>query len=65
MTGCTTPASPFSSSGNGETLVWGTMMEFSLILLFAPFIPGLRSIPRKRRIHRLIWREHYRDSGRA
>jgi hypothetical protein len=56
---------PFNSSGNGDALVWATMMVFSLILLFVPFIPGLRSIPRKLRIYRLIWREHYRDSGGA
>jgi hypothetical protein len=56
---------PFNNSGNGDALVWGVMMLLSLILLFVPFIPGLRSIPRRLRIYRLIWREHYRDSGGA
>ncbi len=53
---------PFNSSGNGDVLVWGLMMLLSAGLVFMPFIPGLRSIPRKTRIYRVIWREHYRDT---
>ena len=53
---------PFNSSTNGDILVWGTMMALSAVLLFLPLIPGLRSIPRKLRIYRLIWREHYQDT---
>jgi hypothetical protein len=56
---------PFNSSGNADALVWGLMMVFSALLLLVPLIPGLRSVPRKLRIYRLIWREHYRDSGGA
>jgi hypothetical protein len=52
--------SPMNSSGNGDILVWGIMMLLSAGLLFTPFIPGLRSIPRKTGVYRLIWREHYR-----
>jgi len=51
--------SPMNSSGNGDILVWGIMMVLSAGLLLTPFIPGLRSIPRKTRVYRLIWREHY------
>jgi len=29
-----------------------------------PFIPGVRSIPRRIKIYRLIWRDHYRHAGR-
>ena len=54
---------PFNNSGNGDALVWGVMMVLSVLLLLVPVIPGLRSVPRKLRIYRLIWREHYRDSG--
>ncbi|HEY1222922.1 MAG TPA: cytochrome B6, partial [Acidimicrobiales bacterium] len=54
---------PFNNSGNGDALVWGVMMVLSVILLLVPLIPGLRSVPRKLRIYRLIWREHYRDAG--
>jgi hypothetical protein len=53
--------SPMNSSGNGDILVWGIMMVLSAGLLLMPFIPGLRSIPRKTRVYRIIWREHYRE----
>ena len=52
---------PFSSSGNADILVWGLMMLLTLLLALVPFIPGLRTIPRKVKIYRLIWKEHYRD----
>jgi hypothetical protein len=55
---------PFSSSGNGDVLVWGVMMLLSVGLLFVPFIPGLRSIPRLTRVYRIIWREHYENIER-
>ena len=53
---------PFSSSPNADVQVWAIMMVASLLLLLVPFIPGLRSIPRKVRVYRVIWREHYRSS---
>jgi hypothetical protein len=52
---------PFNSSGNGDILVWGLMMLLTLLLALVPFIPGIRSIPRKVKIYKLIWREHYRS----
>ncbi len=52
---------PFASSGNADALVWGLMMVLSVGLLAVPFIPGLRTIPRKSKVYRLIWREHYRS----
>ncbi|MDE3007907.1 MAG: hypothetical protein KGJ10_06045 [Acidobacteriota bacterium] len=52
---------PFSTSANADVQVWGVMMLLSVVLLFVPFIPGLRSIPRKTRVYRLIWREHYQN----
>ena len=51
---------PFASSSSADALVWGLMMVLSLLLLFVPLIPGLRSIPRGLKIYRLIWRRHYR-----
>jgi hypothetical protein len=36
------------------------MAALTLLLMFLPFIPGLRSIPRWIPIHRLIWRDYYR-----
>jgi hypothetical protein len=50
---------PFNTSANADALVWGTMMILSAGLLLVPFIPGIRSIPRKSKVYRLIWREHY------
>ncbi|MHB1209986.1 MAG: hypothetical protein ACYC1I_09820 [Acidimicrobiales bacterium] len=53
---------PFKTSANADVLVWGLMMLLSAVLLLVPFIPGLRSVPRKLKIYRLIWREHYRET---
>jgi len=54
---------PYSSSwsANADAMVWATMMVLSVGLLLVPFIPGLRTIPRKVKIYRLIWREHYQE----
>jgi hypothetical protein len=51
---------PFSTSENADALVWALMMLLTLGLMFLPFIPGLRSIPRWVPVHRLIWRDYYR-----
>ena len=55
---------PFSTSSNADAQVWGLMMLLTLALMFVPFIPGLRSIPRWIPIHKLIWRDYYRNAGR-
>lgn len=56
---------PFSTSGNADAQIWAIMMVLSALLLFVPFVPGLRSIPRLVPVYRLIWRDHYRQqSGR-
>jgi hypothetical protein len=55
---------PFSTSENADALVWGLMMLLTLGLVLVPFIPGLRSIPRWIPVHRLIWRDYYRDHPR-
>jgi hypothetical protein len=54
---------PFSTSDNADALVWGLMMLLSAVLVAVPFIPGLRSLPRKLGIHRLIWRDYYRTTA--
>jgi hypothetical protein len=56
---------PFSTSGNGDILVLAVMILLTAGLTLMPFIPGLRSIPRRSRIYRLIWREHYRTLQRS
>jgi len=50
---------PFSSSGNADALVWAVMMLLTLGLIFVPFLPVVRSIPRWVPVHRLIWRSWY------
>ncbi len=54
---------PFSTSDNADVEVWALMMLLTLLLMFLPFIPGLRTIPRWIPIHRLIWRDYYRRSS--
>jgi hypothetical protein len=54
--------SPFSTSGNADALVWGLMALLSLVFVLVPFIPGVRSIPRWIPVHRLIWRNYYRQA---
>jgi hypothetical protein len=56
---------PFSTSENADSLVWALMMLLTLLLMFVPFIPGLRSIPRWIPIHRLIWRRYYTEHQRS
>ncbi len=51
---------PFSTSDNADALVWGLMMLLSAALVLLPFIPGLRSLPRRLGVHRLVWRSYYR-----
>jgi hypothetical protein len=51
---------PFSTSGNGDVLVWALMMLLTLGFILVPFIPGVRSVPRWIPVHRLIWRSYYR-----
>jgi hypothetical protein len=51
---------PFSTSDNADAQVWALMMLLTLGLVFVPFVPGLRDIPRWVPVHRLIWRDYYR-----
>ncbi len=56
---------PFSTSDNADALVWGLMMLLTVLFVFVPFLPGVRSIPRLIPIYRLIWRDHYREQAKA
>ncbi len=56
---------PFSTSDNADVEVWALMMLLTLLLMFLPFIPGLRSIPQRVPVHRLIWRDYYNRTKRA
>jgi hypothetical protein len=56
---------PFQASTNADVLVMLVMGLLSLAFICVPFIPGIRSIPRRIPIYRLIWREHYRTPGES
>jgi len=51
---------PFSTSTNADILVMAIMGVLSLAFILVPFLPGLRDLPRRIPIYKLIWREHYR-----
>ncbi len=55
---------PFNSSANADLQVWAIMMFLTVVLVFLPFIPGLRSIPRWVPVYRLVWSRHYRELDR-
>jgi hypothetical protein len=54
------PASPYNGP-NADIAVWVTMAVLTLALIFLPYIPGLNRLPRLLGVHRLIWRQHYRE----
>jgi len=39
------------------------MGVLGLAMILVPFIPGVRDVPRRIPISRLMWREHYRASA--
>jgi len=51
---------PFKSSPSGDLDVMLVMALLSLAFICVPFIPGVRDLPRRIPIYKLIWREHYR-----
>jgi hypothetical protein len=55
---------PFSTSTNADVLVMAVMGVLSLLFVLIPFLPGIRDIPRKIPIYKLIWRDHYRSLAR-
>jgi hypothetical protein len=56
---------PFSTSDNADTLVMAVMGLMSLAFVAIPFLPGVRSLPRRIPIYKLIWRDHYRTTATA
>jgi hypothetical protein len=51
---------PFKASENADILVLLLMTVLSLAFICVPLIPGVRDLPRRIPIYKLIWREHYR-----
>ncbi|HEV2975318.1 MAG TPA: hypothetical protein VGX69_10045 [Solirubrobacteraceae bacterium] len=54
---------PMKSSPNADIQVLLIMGLLSLAFICIPFIPGIRDVPRRIPVYRLIWREHYRSQG--
>ena len=50
---------PYNSSPVADLLVGVTVGLATFVLLFVPWIPGLRDIPKVIPVYRLIWRRHY------
>ncbi len=56
---------PFSTSANADILVLAVMGVLTVALILVPFLPGIRDLPRRIPIYKLIWREHYRSKPPA
>ena len=54
---------PFSTSANADILVMAVMGVLSLAFVLIPFIPGVRDLPRRIPIYKLIWRRHYQAAA--
>jgi hypothetical protein len=52
---------PFSTSPNGDALVWALMGLLTVLLALVPWLPVVNRLPRRLGVHRLIWRDWYRD----
>ena len=52
-----------SLQDNADAWIFYIIGVIGLVIIFFPFIPGLRSIPRWIPVHRLIWRTYYRVHG--
>jgi hypothetical protein len=55
---------PFTTSwaSNADIAVMAMMGALSLAFVLIPFLPGVRDLPRRIPIYRLVWREHYRTT---
>ena len=50
---------------NADAFVWALMMVLTLLLVLVPVIPGVRNLPRRLGLYRLIWRDYYRSLERG
>ena len=51
---------PTKSAPNADILVVGIMLILSMLLVFVPFLPVIRSFPRWIPVHKLVWRDYYK-----
>ncbi len=56
---------PYSTSPAGDLMAAYTMLILLLLLLAIPFLPGVRELPHKLRIYRLVWRDWYHSVERG
>ena len=56
---------PYNTSTNADALVLVTMGVLTAILVLFPFLPYVNRLPYYLGVHRLIWREYYRDVRHA
>ncbi|HYB22764.1 MAG TPA: hypothetical protein VED41_03135 [Solirubrobacteraceae bacterium] len=54
---------PIKSSPSADLQAMLIMAVLSLLFVCIPFLPGIRDIPRRIPLYRVIWREHYRSLG--
>ena len=53
--------SAIGNSQNADILSIAFIAFWTLVFLLTPFIPGWRALPRKLKIHRVIWKRWYED----
>jgi quinol-cytochrome oxidoreductase complex cytochrome b subunit len=56
---------PYNTAANADMLVWLTMAVLTALLVVFPYLPYLNRLPYYLGVHRLIWREYYRDRRAA
>ncbi len=52
---------PWNTSSSGDEMAAYTVAILFAILIFVPFIPGLNRVPRLLPVHRVIWKDWYRE----
>ncbi len=52
---------PYNTSSNADALALLTMGILTALLVLFPYLPSLKRLPYYLGVHRLIWREYYRD----
>jgi hypothetical protein len=56
---------PGSTSDNGDIIVLAIVAVLGIGLVLVPYIPGIRALPERLGVYRLIWRRHYHTSNRT
>lgn len=54
---------PFKSSANADIQIFAILMLLNLGFIFMPKLPFINRLPRLIPIHRLIWRNYYRENN--